>query len=337
MSETKRKKQIILIVLMIAIILMSIAFASSSTTLTIKGIAVLDPELAGIELSQKTSIWFGDSIMAGDGNTRKVTNAFGQETTASFPDYYRDITNAELSKTINCGVGGSTISANTPYLSIESYINHFASQEAIASIAKEIELVVLDGGGNDVIAYALGGIEETLKKEIGSSSNTTADTVVNDFRKILTTIKEKFPNAKILYVHPISLNETAIEIMGIRAMFPNKTLEQINQENNTNFKTMQEVREFVFENPQNASAFAEVREKINDMKSRASALYQEIPKICKELGVNYLDLSGLVEENRASDGSDSNSYIQADGIHMTDVGYTALTPTLVNKVKEMFK
>ena len=211
--KIQQKKRMIMVVLLIAILLLSIAFASSSTTLTIKGSAMLDPELIEIGLAQKTSIWFGDSIMAGDGNTRKVTNSFGQETTASFPDYYRDITNAELSKTMNCGVGGSTISANTPYLSIESYINYFSSQPVISNLAKEIELVVLDGGGNDVIAYALGGIEESFKKEIGSSSNTTADTVVNDFRKILATIKEKFPNAKILYVHPIALDEIAIEIM----------------------------------------------------------------------------------------------------------------------------
>ncbi len=317
------------------------------------GSTPIEPEIPEVDLSQKTSAWFGDSLMYGLGNTRSVTNAFGYEVPAGMPTYYRDLTNAELSKTYNCGVGGSTITNNTPNqnnanekLTVEWAINHMKSlfgqsvtvngENNTIPQGEDYDFVMLEGGGNDVLAYEMSTIDATYKKEIGTAEDTTTDTVVNDFRKVIQLAKETFPNAKLVFMNSGSLDRTALELIGIKSYFKDQTVEEINQTAGTNFANMEELRNAIYRDERYAEGFKELRDIIDTMEVRAQAMKSELPKVCRELGVDYLEMYNVIEANRPTDGSDTNTYLQADRIHITHEGYTAIAPSIVNKIKSIF-
>lgn len=287
-----------------------------------------------VDLSNKLSLWYGDSIMVGLHNTRKVTNSYGVEVPAGIPDYYRDLAGSNVTKTLNFAVAGTTISNNSPN---DLHIEKVISLTSLGEEANNVELVVLDGGGNDILAYEAGAYDSSLMKNIGTATDTTSDTVINDFRKIIKLIKEKFPNAKILYVHPLSLDQTAIEMQTLKNYgVYDHTVEEINEEYHTDFKTMKDVRLALLRAPEYATTQQEARSMANRMLARAEGLYRELPIVCKELGVEYLDLSSIIEQNR--DESDNNSYVNdTDKLHITHEGYTELAPHIERKVREMFE
>ena len=184
-------------------------------------------------LEGKTIAFIGDSLVRGYGNG---DNGF---------DYYLAAT---LPKTtfINNSKSGSTITDN-------SGSDNIIMINQAKTLNGNPDIIVLDGGANDIIGYALGFLNNDLKKEIGKvDMNTTIssnDTVITDFEKILMCLKEKFPNAKICYLQPFLLDDDTISHL------------------TTETSLKQEII------------------------ARRDAFYEEIPQLCQKWNMEYLDVS----------------------------------------------
>lgn len=273
------------------------------------------------KLPQKT-LWFGDSLMRGYGNNNN-----------GFPEYFAQITGLE---SINASFSGATITDNTTEasgssnpLTLKDQIELVLSRPDVV-IPSEIELIVLDGGGNDILAYEIAGVDESYKKEVGTVSDTTSDTVINDFREVINRLRQNFPNAKILFTKPIPMDSTFFEIIAFKVAFGNATLAELNQQYGQSCATIEEFRGLLMEFQPSIKADCEAA------TLRANQLFNEIQLVCSELGVEYLDLSYVVAGNRKTDGSDTNTYIQADTLHITDEGYRIITPLIIKKIETMF-
>lgn len=283
-----------------------------------------------VDLSSYESIWLGDSIMAGSGN-----NAI------AYPNHFQGLTNI---RSLNASFGGTTISDNTPD-SIEFNHPKTLKGEVERLIANqtnfeynyeiqydEIDLIVLDGGGNDVIAYTIGDLDPSLKKEIGTASDTTSDTVLNDFREAIELIKDTFPNAEILYLQTYAFDEIGLKNIVTTAYFEGKTLEEINAAYSQNFATMIEAKDGA------VTMVSDLKNKIDTMLDRSEALFGELPTVANELGIEYLDLSTYIAANLTTDTGDYvNDYLQEDLIHLVDNAYAELTPYIVTKVESMIE
>ena len=292
-----------------------------------------------VNLSTKKSIWIGDSIMAGykvDGDS--INNK-------GFPEYYKELTKA--TNTFNASFGGSTISDNTPRR--EGNTDPVTLKEIIEFIQKnaesvnikfdEIDFMVLEGGGNDCIFYENQTLDKSYRKEVGTATDTISDTVVNDFREVIQMIKNTFPKAKILFVNPIDYDEISF----INYLFDytggNKYLEEqgkswqtINEEFNLSCKNMDEFKQKYLE----MMCSADIKELKIQLEDRAMQLFSEIQKVSDEVGVKYLDLSSYIIANRQGENHD-NTYKQSDYLHMSDEGYSSLTPHIINAIKDMLK
>ena len=270
----------------------------------------------------KKSLWFGDSIMRGYGNNSQ-----------GFPEYFQKLTGVEC---LNASFSGSTISDNTSEaagmqdpLTIKEQIEYALSRTDVVT-PSEIDFIVLDGGGNDVMIYDLGLLDKKYQKEIGTASDLSSDTVINDFREVISMLKENFPNAEILFIQPIAIDKTAYELIACKAYFQDNTLEDINAYYGSNCATMQEVRELAVQ------VISEIKTAVDSMSLRSDQLYKEIQLVCNELGIEYASFSDVVAEHRNTDGSDTNPYIQEDQKHFTDTAYTNITSLIIEKVKSMF-
>ena len=322
-----------------------------------------DPEEPlDVDLTTKESIWFGDSVMRGMGNTVMDKDIWGNPITAGFPEYYYNKIGSNNIKTMNMSISGSVITSDNGVESVTTVIKN-TIQEVVSTYlgqsidvkgsivtlpkAEDIDFVVLDGGGNDVITYEpLGQVSAQYKKEIGTISDTSSDTVLNDFRKTINLIKQSMPNAKLLYLQPIAVDNVAFEIMYLKyKVIGEMGIDQINQTfsaayfGGREFTTIEEFRNAVIrEEPYGANPdIAQIRKEIEELCARGEAYYTQLPELCRELGVEYLDFSDKIIAKRAKDGSDTNPYIQADTIHITDKAYTDFTPDVVDKIKQLFK
>ena len=266
------------------------------------------------DISTMKSIWLGDSIIAGYGNDNK-----------GFSEYYKDLTNSE--SVINRGFGGSTISDNTPQvnddpITLISSINYLVDNK---SLYQDLDLIVLDGGGNDVILYDLDSTKAAYKKEIGTVG-VEGDTVINDFEEILDTLENNFPNAKILYIQPFSYSQEAIENIVYKRIVNDSTLDELNSWLGTTASSKEELRENIVSIYTNGTAGYPTS--IPNIKNRADALFPQIKTVVNNHNLEYLDLTTYIE---------MSTHLQNDGIHLTDAGYTHLTPYIVDKISSMFE
>ena len=269
------------------------------------------------------SLWIGDSAMRGYGNDDK-----------GFPEYFAELTGAEC---LNISYSGATITDNTGEalgtdepVTLKKQVQEILDRSDLVT-PSEIDFIVIDGGGNDIVGYISGNIDSNYMKEVGTASDTTSDTIINDFREVINMLKENFPNAKITFIQPGASDRTSLELIAFKSYFGNATLEELNQASGQNFKTMQEAREKVFELDVNGLNTALI-----PVLSRAQQLWEEIKIICNEYDIKYLDFSDVVIENRSTDGSDTNSYLQNDMMHLTDEGYTVITPLIIESIIEDF-
>ena len=296
---------------------------NSGRKYTINANGKIEEDNNNIEIKNTKSIWFGDSAMRGHGNNDK-----------GFPEYFSEITGAEC---LNISYSGTTITDNTgEALSTDGPITLKRQVEAVLDRSdlvqpEEIDFIVLDGGGNDIVGYINGSIDSKFMKEVGTASDTTSDTVVNDFREVITMLKENFPDAKIIYLQPGAGDRIALELIAFKVYFGDATVEEINQTSGLNFKTIQEVREYVFEHDFNGLNTALV-----PINSRMEQLWTEIKSICNEYNIQYLDFNDIIVENRSTDGSDTNSYLQKDMMHLTDEAYTVMPSIIIETIKTMF-
>ena len=146
-------------------------------------------------LDKKTIAFFGDSLIEGYGNENK---AF---------DYYLS---QDLRKTnfLNNSKSGSTITEN-------SGEGNIVMINQVKTLNGNPDIIIFDGGANDIMGYALGFLNNDLKKEIGKVDSSTdvvsnGDTVITDLEKIIKATKDKFPNAKICYFQPFLLDDDTI-------------------------------------------------------------------------------------------------------------------------------
>lgn len=280
-----------------------------SATLGIDTAQKIDEQV--VDLSDKKTIWLGDSIIAGYGNDN-----------GGFPEYYKTQTSA--ANTINRGFGGSTISDNTPQvnadpITIMSSINYLTNNIALY---QDVDLIVLDGGGNDSMLYDLDAAYGSYKKEIGTVG-VSGNTVINDYVKIIDTLQTNFPNAKILYIQPFSYSQEAIENLVFNRVAASNSLPDLNSWLGTNASSKEELKSTI------VKIFTDgtVSTAIPSIKSRADSLFPQIKTVMDNKGLDYLDLTGFV--NISTD-------LQTDGIHINDTGYTKLTSEIVKKVSSMF-
>lgn len=147
------------------------------------------------DLDGKKIVFMGDSIMAGYGNNQK-----------SFEYYFKQ--SLPNSNFINLAVDGATISTNSP--------SNLVIKNQIDEITGDPDIILFEGGANDIIDYAIGFLNKDLEKEIGiidvdNLSPLTDNTVMADFENIIVTLKEKFPNTKLCYLQIFLIDDTTID------------------------------------------------------------------------------------------------------------------------------
>jgi len=184
-------------------------------------------DLNGIEVAM-----IGDSIMAGYGNENN-----------SFEVYFSKI--MPESTMSNYAVPSSTLSTNTGNDGI-------VISNQVDLIKGYPELIIMDGGANDIISYAMTMRDKSLRKEIGSldeNGNIQDGTVLKDFENTILKIREKYPDARICYVQMFLIDEDTIDKVTI-----------------------------------DAAAKAEIIE-------RRDLLWDGIEKVCEKNGVFFVDIS----------------------------------------------
>lgn len=196
------------------------------------GIVIISNFFDG-DLDGKKIAFVGDSIMAGYGNNQK-----------SFEHYFKQaLPNSEL---INLAKGGATISANSP--------SDLVIRNQIDEITGAPDIILFEGGANDIIDYAIGFLDKSLEKEIGTieinnQNPSTENTVMADFEELIVALKEKFPDAKLCYLQIFLIDDTTID---------NITLDE---------------------------------SKKPEIRQRRDELYSQVRVACEKWGVSYIDVS----------------------------------------------
>lgn len=157
-------------------------------------IIIIISNFANSDLDGKKIVFIGDSIMEGYGNEQKGL------------DYYlkKYLPNSEL---INFARSGATISNNSP--------SDLVIENQVQEITGSPDIILFEGGANDIIDYAIGFLDKSLEKPIGTidmSTNNVSNenTVMSDFEKLINTLKDKFPEAKLCYLKIFLIDDTTI-------------------------------------------------------------------------------------------------------------------------------
>lgn len=273
-------------------------------------------------LEGKNIVWLGDSLIRGYGNNDK-----------GFPEYF-----SELTKSIctNGSTSGSTITIDSP-IPMYDQVNTMISMKD--TYFQQVDMIILDGGGNDCIGYYIGSFSIDTMKEIGTvnmnETVTSTDSVISDFETIINALKTNFPNAKIMYVDSCDNSEENIGEIVYAWVTPGKTLEDLNNIIGTyygkTYSTMEEGKSDVIKAYTDGIPALGIDPYVTLIKERMDLLFdEEIPKACNKFGIEYLDISGYIEET-------DNLYLQGDMIHINDTGYTQLTPYIVSKAESLLR
>lgn len=205
-------------------------------------------------LDGKTIAFLGDSLVEGHGNDSK-----------SFDYYFSEA--LPNSKLINNSRSGCTITDNTGNDDI-ILINQ------VKALKGNPDIIVFNGGANDIIGYGLGFNDNNLKKEIGvvdENPNSISDqnTVIGDLEEAIVELQKKYPNSKLCYLQLFLIDDPTIDTI---------TLDE---------------------------------SKKPEMRSRRDALYEQIQILCKKRNVSYIDVSdkfiGKGTLYRQTDGIHLNS------------------------------
>ena len=149
-------------------------------------------------LSGKTIAMIGDSLIDG----------YGTESGGLDVHLAKKMPGATY---INNSVSGSTVTDNTGNDTIVM-INQ------ARNLGGNPDIILFDGGVNDVIAYDMKFISTDLEKPIGKinmedSNPSSEDTVMADFEEVVQVLKNKFPNTKLCYVQLCLLDDTSINML----------------------------------------------------------------------------------------------------------------------------
>lgn len=185
-------------------------------------------------LNGKTIAFIGDSWIEGYGNDFKGISDYVSE---KLPDVHF----------IDNSKSGSTVTSN-------SGNDNIIMINQARTLTGNPDIIMFDGGANDIMGYALGFLSNDLKKEIGTidmNSNTISagDTVMTDFEQVIFELKCRFPNAKLCYVNPFLIDDEMINHLS-----------------------------------SDASAIAEIQ-------SRRNMFYEQVIKMCNKWKMEYLDVS----------------------------------------------
>ena len=208
------------------------------------------------DLNGQTIAFIGDSLMAGYGNDDK---GFDYYLASYLPD----------SKFINNSRSGSTITDNTGNDEIV-IINQ------VETLQGTPDIIVFDGGANDILGYAMEYLQEGLKKEIGKveeDPNKMSDpnTVIGDFEEIVVALQTKYPNAKLCYAQLFLVDDETIDEVTIN--------ESIKPE----------------------------------IKTRSDVLFSQIKLLCEKRNVEYIDVSDKFIGTGLTYRQDDWIHIKEDG------------------------
>ena len=189
-----------------------------------------------VSLEGKTIGFLGDSLIKGYGNEK-----------GGFANYLKQ----QLPNTnfVDGSKSGSTITSNTG----TDDIIMLHQVESLMGETKP-EIVVLDGGANDIMGYSLGFLNRDLQKEIGTvnletDGVTQGESVIADLEAVVAKQKNELPNAKICYVQPFLLDD--------------ETISHLTEDENAK----------------------------SEIKLRRDAFLAEVPKMCTKWNIEYLDLA----------------------------------------------
>ena len=174
--------------------------------------------------------------------------------------------------------------------------------------AQNIDTLIIGSGYGDIV-----GVDNFIRsnyeyyqnypiKDVGTASDTTSDTVINDFRDAIELTKSALPDMNILFIRTYPWDYEQMEKI---------------------YKVSIGATEEQFSN-------TEIQESLNSTINRANTLYTELEKLCGQLGVEYLDLSTYTIANR-------DTFFDATNLNLTDAAREVLVPKVVDKVKEIIK
>lgn len=208
------------------------------------------------DLDGKTIAFLGDSLMAGYGNEDR-----------GFEYYWKDL--LPNSTLINHARGGSTITDNTGDDDIV-IINQ------VKTLTGEPDVIIFDGGANDILGYGMEYLNNDLKKEIGTvepdkNKMTDPNTVLGDLEEIIVALQEKYPKAKLYYLQLFLVDDETIDKVTI-----NEAIKP-------------------------------------DMKARRDALYSQIKVLCEKRGIGYIDVSDKFKETEKKYRQDDWIHLKEEG------------------------
>lgn len=185
-------------------------------------------------LNGKSIAMIGDSLIEGYGNENGGLNVY----------LAKKMPNAQYS---NYSKSGSTVTNNT------GDGNIIMANQA-RSIGVNPNIILFDGGVNDIIGYDMNFLNVDLKKPIGTidldNPGVSQDnSVMADFEEVVQILKSRFPNAELCYVQLCLLDDTSINML------------------------------------------AKQVEHKDEMKQRRDELFSQIKLLCQKWDINYLDLS----------------------------------------------
>ena len=207
-------------------------------------------------LDGKTIAFIGDSLIRGYGNEDRGF------------DYYlaQSLPNTNF---INNSKSGSTITDN-------SGSDNIIMINQAKTLAGNPDIIVFDGGANDIIGYALGFLNNDLKKEIGTvNMDKTAlpseETVISDLEEVIMHLKNTYPNAKFCYFQSFLLDDETISHL---------TAEEAQKQ---------------------------------EIIARKDSFYTELQKLCIKWDIEYLDVSNNFAGTGTSYRHDDWIHIKEEG------------------------
>ncbi len=208
------------------------------------------------DLDGKTIAFIGDSLMAGYGNNDRAFEYYLKE---ALPN----------SNFINNSRSGSTITDNTG-------TDNIVMINQVKTLTGEPDVIVFDGGANDIIGYGLGFLNEDLKKDIGTvekdiNKMSDSNTVIGDLEEVIVELKKKYPKAKLYYLQIFLIDDPTIDKITID------------------------------------------ESKKPDMKARRDALYSQIKVLCEKRGVGYIDVANKFVETEKKYRQDDWIHLKEEG------------------------
>lgn len=185
-------------------------------------------------LSGKSVAMIGDSLIAGYGNEKGGLDVYLKE----------KVSDCNFS---NNAVSGSTVTSNTGN-------DNIVMINQAKNLGGNPDIIIFDGGVNDVIGYNMGFLSTDLKNPIGTvnkndSIPSNEETVIADFENVISTLKTRFPNATLCYVQLCLLDDTSINML------------------------------------------AKQVEHKDEIKQRRDEFFEQMKLLCEKWNVNYLDIS----------------------------------------------